>query len=77
MKYLFFASMGPVQSFIAAARKVRDLYAGSWILSEVAKPKRATAIGTVARDTPMRRGLKQDESSGSSKPVNLSRATPR
>ncbi len=37
MKFLFAASVGPVQGFIAAARKTRDLYAGSWILSEVAK----------------------------------------
>ena len=37
MKYLFFASVGPVQSFIAAARKIRDLYAGSWVLSEITK----------------------------------------
>jgi len=37
MRYLFAVSVGPVQSFIAAARKVRDLHAGSWILSETAK----------------------------------------
>jgi CRISPR-associated protein Cmr2 len=37
MRFLMAASVGPVQGFIAAARKTRDLYAGSWILSEVAK----------------------------------------
>jgi len=37
MSYLFAVSLGPVEGFIAAARKIRDLYAGSWILSEVAK----------------------------------------
>ena len=37
MKYLFSMTVGPVQSFIVAARKTRDLYAGSWVLSEVAK----------------------------------------
>ena len=37
MKYLFAASVGPVQGFIAAARKTRDLFAGSWIVSEIAK----------------------------------------
>ncbi len=31
--YLFLFSIGPVQSFIAQARKTRDLYAGSQILS--------------------------------------------
>src|ERR1035438_3366901 len=37
MKYLFTASVGPVRSFIMAARKTRDLYAGSMLLSEAAK----------------------------------------
>jgi CRISPR-associated protein Cmr2 len=36
-KYLFLASIGPVQSFIASARRSRDLYFGSWLLSELAK----------------------------------------
>lgn len=35
--YLFLFTIGPVQSFIAQARKTRDLYAGSRILSELAK----------------------------------------
>lgn len=30
--YLFLFTIGPVQSFIAQARKTRDLYAGSKIL---------------------------------------------
>jgi CRISPR-associated protein Cmr2 len=37
MRYLFTMSLGPVQGFIAAARRTRDLWAGSWLLSEVAK----------------------------------------
>lgn len=37
MKYLFTAAVGPVRSFIMAARKTRDLYAGSMLLSEAAK----------------------------------------
>lgn len=37
MKYLLSIALGPVQDFIAAARKTRDLYAGSWILSEISK----------------------------------------
>ena len=36
-QYLFLFSIGPVQSFIAQARKTQDLYAGSKILSELAK----------------------------------------
>lgn len=35
MPYLFLWSCGPVQDFIASARKGRDLWFGSWLLSEV------------------------------------------
>jgi CRISPR-associated protein Cmr2 len=35
--YLFLASIGPVQSFIASARRTRDLWFGSWLLSELAR----------------------------------------
>ncbi len=34
-KYLFIFTIGPVQSFIAQARKTQDLYAGSRLLSEL------------------------------------------
>lgn len=34
-QYLFLFSIGPVQSFIAQARKPQDFAAGSWILSEL------------------------------------------
>ena len=34
-QYLFLFTIGPVQSFIAQARKTRDLYAGSQILSDL------------------------------------------
>lgn len=34
---LFLVSIGPVQEFIAAARRSRDLWFGSWMLSELAK----------------------------------------
>jgi CRISPR-associated protein Cmr2 len=37
MPYLFQVSIGPVQSFIASARRTRDLWFGSWLLSELAK----------------------------------------
>jgi CRISPR-associated protein Cmr2 len=36
-KYLITLSIGPVQDFIAAARRTRDLWFGSWVLSEIAK----------------------------------------
>ncbi len=37
MPYLFLVSIGPVQGFIASARRTRDLAFGSWLLSEFAK----------------------------------------
>ena len=37
MKYLFTCAIGPVQDFIATARRSRDLWYGSWMLSELAK----------------------------------------
>lgn len=36
-KHLFLFTVGPVQSFIAQARKTQDLYAGSQILTELVK----------------------------------------
>ncbi len=45
-QHLFLFTIGPVQSFIAQARKTQDLYAGSRILSELIK----TAIDTIGRD---------------------------
>ncbi len=36
-KYIAILSVGPVQSFIASARKTRDLWSGSWLLSELSK----------------------------------------
>ncbi|NTU79617.1 MAG: type III-B CRISPR-associated protein Cas10/Cmr2 [Chloroflexales bacterium] len=36
-RYLFQASIGPVQTFIASARRTRDLWFGSWLLSELSK----------------------------------------
>lgn len=35
--YLYVLSIGPVQDFIAAARRTRDLWIGSYLLSEVSK----------------------------------------
>ena len=37
MKYLTLFTIGPVQSFIAKARKLQDLYAGSFLLSHLTK----------------------------------------
>lgn len=37
MTFVFIATIGPVQPFIASARRTRDLYAGSMLLSELSK----------------------------------------
>ncbi|WP_373553991.1 type III-B CRISPR-associated protein Cas10/Cmr2 [Haliscomenobacter sp.] len=45
MKFLLLFTLGPVQSFIAQARKTHDLYAGSRLLSELIKTAIDTAGG--------------------------------
>lgn len=35
--YVLILAFGPVQSFIASARRSRDLWSGSWLLSEISK----------------------------------------
>ena len=42
-KYLMLINIGPVQDFIATARRSRDLWFGSWFLSEISK----TAAGKI------------------------------
>lgn len=37
LKYVVIFSIGPVQTFIASARRSQDLWSGSWLLSELAK----------------------------------------
>lgn len=37
MNYVLTLAIGPVQGFIVSARRSRDLWAGSWLLSEIAK----------------------------------------
>ncbi len=37
MSHLIIVHIGPVQEFIAAARRSRDLWFGSWLLSELSK----------------------------------------
>jgi len=37
MRYLLLVHIGPVQDFIASARRSRDLWFGSWLLSELSK----------------------------------------
>jgi CRISPR-associated protein Cmr2 len=37
MPSFFIYTLGPVQDFIAAAKRCRDLWFGSWLLSELSK----------------------------------------
>ena len=37
MSHLLAISVGPVQEFIAAARRTRDLWFGSYLLSEISR----------------------------------------
>jgi CRISPR-associated protein Cmr2 len=43
-RWLIAVSIGPVQEFIAAARRTRDLWFGSYLLSELAKAAAASAL---------------------------------
>lgn len=42
MSHILILSLGPIQDFIASARRCRDLWYGSWLLSDLSK---ATALG--------------------------------
>lgn len=44
MSYLFHVHIGPVQAFIASARRTRDLWFGSWLLNELATTAARTII---------------------------------
>lgn len=37
MSHLLLFSLGPIQDFIATARRCQDLWFGSWLLSDLAK----------------------------------------
>src|SRR5437763_8802454 len=45
MSYLMVIGVGPVQEFIASARRSRDLWFGSWLLSEISKAAAKTIRG--------------------------------
>ncbi|APD10327.1 MULTISPECIES: type III-B CRISPR-associated protein Cas10/Cmr2 [Thermus] len=47
MEYLLAIALGPVQEFIATARRTRDLYAGSRLLSEAAGAAASALVGEV------------------------------
>src|SRR5215212_6083504 len=50
MAYLISIAIGPVQDFISTARRSRDLWFGSWLLSELSKAAaNEVADGDVSR----------------------------
>ncbi len=51
MKYLFLVSIGPVQAFIASARRTRDLWFGSWLLSELSKAAAQKIVDISGQDS--------------------------
>lgn len=50
MQSLFLVTLGPVQDFIASARRTRDLHFGSWFLSEISRAA-AYEIGVQQKET--------------------------
>jgi CRISPR-associated protein Cmr2 len=51
-EYVLIFSLGPVQSFIAEARRTQDLYAGSYLLSQVAHVAARAADGELVYPAP-------------------------
>ena len=51
MKYLILINIGPVQDFIASARRSRDLWFGSWLLSELSKTAAAKIVEFYKRES--------------------------
>jgi CRISPR-associated protein Cmr2 len=49
-RYLLLVSLGPVQDFIASARRCRDLWFGSWVLGELAKAAAAGIVEALGGD---------------------------
>jgi CRISPR-associated protein Cmr2 len=68
-KYLISISIGPVQDFIASARRSRDLWFGSWLLSELSKVV-AKEIGKVNLIFPSIQDDKQLEENSNFNVVN-------
>lgn len=52
MQSLFIVAIGPVQEFIATARRSRDLWFGSWLLSELSKAAALAIAEQIPRNGP-------------------------
>ena len=51
MKHFIIVGIGPVQDFIASARKSRDLWFGSWLLSELSRAAAKTIVASESNGT--------------------------
>jgi hypothetical protein len=56
-QHVLLISLGPVQEFIASARRCRDLWFGSWVLSELAKAAAAGIVDALGDDRAAARAL--------------------
>lgn len=59
--YLLAISIGPVQEFIASARRSRDLWFGSWLLSEIAKAAAKKIVDDCGADSLVFPSVDNDE----------------
>jgi CRISPR-associated protein Cmr2 len=51
LKYLVSIAIGPVQDFISTARRSRDLWFGSWLLSELSKAAAHAIVGLYKKES--------------------------
>src|SRR5580658_10255989 len=61
MSHLLAISVGPVQEFIAAARRTRDLWFGSFLLSELSKAAARAISQRAGRDSLILPAPERDE----------------
>jgi CRISPR-associated protein Cmr2 len=66
MAHVLIVTLGPIQDFIAAARRTRDLWFGSWLLSELSKATARAMMGECGLEALVFPGVsKPEELSGS------------
>src|SRR5947208_3432145 len=73
MRYLFQISIGPVQEFIVRARRTRDLWFGSWMLSKLSQAA-AKAVHDWSKNLifPSPEVIMQAASAGQNAPASVS-----
>jgi CRISPR-associated protein Cmr2 len=61
MSHILIISLGPIQDFIASARRCRDLWFGSWLLSELSKAVAKGVCDSVKIDNLVFPGVKAEK----------------